>query len=150
MGAPETPSTPAENKEYVAAMLDWIAADANHVYIRVTAAAGLIALFITQIPMEHLEALNRWETFVLFVGLGCLAVAAGLYFTYVNKTHRTRRTVALCLATGTGDPEAIVQALFRRWRKLVFGGGNALFILGVLLLGVVLWAAITVHVPPTH
>jgi hypothetical protein len=62
---PNPPNAAAQDKEYVSAMLDWIAADVGQVYIRITAAAGLIALYI---------------------GLGCLGVAAILYFAYVNKT----------------------------------------------------------------
>jgi hypothetical protein len=138
------------NRDYVAAMLDWITADVSQVYIRVTAAAALIALYITQIPSERLEALNRWQTVLLFVGLGCLALAAGLYFVYVNKTHRTRRTLARSYVEPKTDPEDIVLGVFRRWRKICFGGGNALFLLGVLMLSIVLWPVITDHVPSSR
>ncbi len=149
MTQPEpTLNAAAANRDYVAAMLDWIAADANQVYIRVTAAAALIGIYITQIPIERLEKLNEAMTVVLFLGLGCLALAAALYFVYVNKTHRTRRTLARCYVEPTVDPETTVLAVFRRWRKLCFGGGNALFLLGVVLLAMVLWPVVTEHVPP--
>lgn len=150
MSAERSPVEAAENKDYLSAMLDWAGADVAQVYIRVTAAAALIALYVSQIPMERLEALDATMTRLLFAGLGSLALAATLYFAYVGKTHNTRRKLARLYVEPVADPEAVVMGVWRRWRWLGFFGGNACFAVGVALLAIVLWQVVTEHVTPAH
>ena len=136
-----------ERKEYVSAMLEWASADVTRVYFRVTGALGLAAVFATQIPVGRLEALSDRWTAVLFVGLSSLSAAAVLYFRYVNKTHVARREIAEgLLCKSARDPEGILLGVFERNRVSAFGIGNALFGLGAILLGLVLWQVITEHV----
>lgn len=137
---------PEAKRDYINAMLEWASADATQVYFRVTGALGLAAVYVTQIPMERLAALSGRWTAVLFVGLGCLCAAAVLYFRYVNKTHVARREIARALVDGSSsNPEEILLSVFKRNRISAFGIGNALFGLGAILLGLVLWQVVTQH-----
>jgi hypothetical protein len=142
-------ATPEDRKDYVSAMLEWAGADVTRVYIRVTGALGLAAVFVTQIPFERLEALSAPWTAALFGGLASLTAAALLYFVYVSRTHVARREIAQGLLSVSGrNPEKILLDVFARYRVWALGVANALFILGAVLLGLVLWQVVTEHVPP--
>jgi hypothetical protein len=132
---------------YVQALLEYTRDDARQVYIRVTAALAVATLFATQLPFKNLQALNTVWTVVLFVGLGCLIVAALLYFIYVGDTHHARRRLAKYLLhpesvtsagpTSDNDADEILTVLWRSRRWWAFWISNGQFVGGGILLAIV-------------
>src|SRR4051794_32621112 len=135
----------ARDLEYVKAMIDHVKDDARQDYIRVTAALAVATLFVTQVPISQLRRLNQIHTAMLFAGLVCLVGAAMLYFTYLQKTHLARRNLnGYLLNLDTRNLRCDADKLFRDRRRLIrFYAGNALFLLGLLFLGGVLWVLVT-------
>lgn len=131
------------SREYIKALLEYVKDDVRQDYLRVTGALAFAAIFVTQIRIAELQRLNRWETFVLFAGLGCLAAAAAAYFRYISETHLARRPLAerLLDLNEEGAKEA-VNELFKK-REGRFRAGTVLFVVGVGLLAVVLWVLVT-------
>lgn len=131
---------------YIKAMIEWASGDLRQVYLRVTAALSIAVLFVTQIPLKDLQELDRWPTRAFFIGLGCLVLAAGMYFFYVDRTHRARREMACLLkpSAGRGDPYDILAKTYKRW-KWALWLGNVAFPFGVGLLAYVLYALIAQH-----
>jgi hypothetical protein len=139
------PDYDARDLEYVKAMLDYVKDDARQDYVRVTGALALAAIFVTQVRISELQRLNRFHTWMLFAGLFCLVLAATAYFTYVQETHLARRSLSSYLLTlDTRKLRCEAQELFQRRSRLIrFHAGNLLFLVGVLLLGDVLWVLVT-------
>jgi hypothetical protein len=128
--------------DYIKAMIDWADADRRQVYIRVTAALGIVALFVTQIPLGQLRGLHRTSTLELFTGLGCLIFAAAMYFLFVDRTHLARREMARLLKSpASGDPESILQQIEKTWGWALWLGNGA-FAAGVVLVALVLYTLI--------
>ena len=119
------------------------AADRRQVCIRrVTAALAIATLFVTQIPLGQLQGLQRGRTRKLFIGLGCLVLAARMYFFYVNRTHLARRKMVRlpnpeARDEKQPDPEMILGEVeeVRGWALRV---GNAAFAAGLILLALAL------------
>ena len=140
---PPLAATREEKLAYVQALLEFARDDARQVYLRVTGALAVAALFVTQLPFGRLRALDRTWTLVLVAALGCLVVASFLYFVYVGATHNTRRRIARSLldldAVDATTPDDVLTHVWRTNRYLAFGLGDGHCGLGVLLLGAVLW-----------
>lgn len=143
-----SPEERAERLAYVQALLEYTRDDARQVYIRVTASLAVTTLFVTQIPFKNLQALSRFWTNWLYVGLGCLIGAAILYFLYVSDTHNARRKMAKYLihldsvtSKGPTDDNPVDRVLTDLWRPRkwwAFWIPDALFALGGILLAVLL------------
>jgi hypothetical protein len=133
------------NREYIKALLEYVKDDVRQDYLRVTGALAFAAIFVTQVRIAELQRLNRWETFVLFAGLGCLAAAAATYFDYVRRTHLVRRPLTYYLVTLDADgADQFVNESFEDWkRKGEFHIGTTLLVVGIGLLAVVLWVLVT-------
>ena len=130
-------------REYIKALLEYVKDDARQDYLRVTGALAFAAIFVTQVRIAELQTLNRWETFVLFAGLACLAASAAAYFYYINETHRARRPLAeRLLDLDWEEAKNTVDELFET-RKGQFRAITRLFVVGVGLLAVVLWVLVT-------
>jgi hypothetical protein len=126
-------------------LLEYVKDDVRQDYLRITGALAFAAIFVTHLRIAELQKLNRWETFVLFGGLGCLAAAAATYFDYVRRTHLVRRPLTYYLVTLDADgANQFVNKSFTDWkRQAEFHTGTALFVIGIGLLAVVLWVLVT-------
>lgn len=128
--------SPTAESEYIKAMIDWTRDDVSRIHLRVTAAVGIAVLFVTQLPFERLAALN--DTWLLFVGIGFLLVAAGLHLVYLAQVGRSRRELAACLRINEGKKAA------RAWGEVWYKWGwayviaDGLIVVGLLVLGIVL------------
>jgi hypothetical protein len=134
-----------EKLEFIKALLEYVKDDVRQDYLRVTGALAFAAIFVTQVPIAELQRLNRWETFVLFAGLGCLALAAAAYFDYIRRTHLVRRPLTYYLINLDAEgAKQKVDETFKHWkREREFHIGTTLFVLGVAPLSVVLWVLVT-------
>jgi hypothetical protein len=134
--------TNAERTAYVQALLEYARDDARQVYIRVTAAFAIVALFLTQLPLESVQALNRRWTNALYVGLACTLAGGFLYFLYVGATHHARREIAKYLlqpeSVTLSTPDNLLTDVWRKRQLATFWVGGALFGGGITLLGVCL------------
>ena len=132
-------------REYIKALLEYVKDDVRQDYLRVTGALAFAAVFVTQVRIAELQRLNRWETGVLFAGLGCLAVAAAAYFHYISTTHQARRPLTSYLLTlNTQQARRDVNALFKDSKRTrEFRAATGLLVLGIGLLAVVLWVLVT-------
>jgi hypothetical protein len=138
----------ADRRAYVQVLCDFARDDARQVYIRVTAALAIAALFVTQIRFKNVQALSDIWTVVLFVGVTCLIVAAFLYFLYVGDTHNVRRRIAKYLldlesVEPSGDDrdnpaDLILSELHKSRRWWAFWLADPLFAIGGFLLALVL------------
>src|SRR4051794_14007390 len=132
-------------REYIQALLEYVKDDVRQDYLRVTGALAFAAVLVTQVPIDELQRLNRWETFVLFAGLGCLAIAAAAYFHYINRTHLARRPLTSYLLTlnAEGAKNQVAAVFGDRKREREFRAGTVLFVVGIGLLAVVFWVLVT-------
>jgi hypothetical protein len=135
----------ATKLEYIKAMLDYYKDDARQDYVRVTGSLALAAIFVTQVPIPQLRRLDHFHTLLLFAGLGCLVLAAGAYFNYVQGTHLARRCVSRhLLDLNACEVKRDAHKLFRSWDRVGrIWAGNLLFGAGIVLLGDVLWVLVT-------
>lgn len=148
----------SEKLAYVQALLEYTRDDARQVYIRVTATLAITTLFVTQVPFKNLQALNRFWTNWLYIGLGCQIVAAILYFLYVSDTHNARRKMAKYLMhpeqvvshgpTADNDVDKILTDLWRPRQWWAFWIPDALFAVGGILLATVLAKMIASKILP--
>jgi hypothetical protein len=115
--------------------------DIRQVYIKVTGAVGLAALFVTQLPFDRLAALPTFTRWLLVVGVAFAGAAGGLYFFYLTKMHLGRLKMAEYLREGDAAKVAHLWTgtgeLWERYR-LVFQGANICFGLSIALFTVVL------------
>jgi hypothetical protein len=132
-------------QEYIKALLEYVKDDVRQDYLRVTGALAFAAIFVTQIKIGELQRLNRWETFVLFAGLGCLVIAAAAYFDYIRITHQTRLPLVDYLRTldAEGAKQKVENLFGKKRRKVEFWTGTGSFLVGIGLLAVVLWVLVT-------
>lgn len=130
------------NHVYIKMLIEWARDDTRQDYLRVTGALAVVTLFITQIRIGDLQALDHRPKLPLFAGLGCLVAGALVYFLYVSKTHRKRWDVTKCMRTGNADEaERILGDYYERFKYLHWAG-TALFCLGTLLLAYVIVALV--------
>lgn len=133
---------PGDKVAYVQALLEYTRDDARQVYIRVTAAFAILTLFLTQLPFENLQALNRHWTNTLYGGLVSITAGACLYFLYVGATHHVRREIAKYLLqpgkVNLTTPDKLLTDVWRTRQLVTFWLGGLLFFGGVVVLGVVL------------
>jgi hypothetical protein len=134
----------ATKLEYIKAMLEYYKDDARQDYVRVTGTLALAAIFVTQVPIPQLRRLDHLHTLLLFAGLGCLVLAAGAYFSYVQGTHLARRCLSRhLLDLNACEVKSEAHNLFRSWDRVGrIWAGNLLFGAGVVLLGDVLWVLV--------
>lgn len=135
--------THARNLEFAHGLVDLIAEDARQVYIRVTAAVGLAALFVTQLPFDRILALDQWARWVLALGLAAAVASGALLFYYSGRLHRAR--VRMLREIRDGCPEKVPEIwdlegeVWTESRWSYYTGVGAL-VLSVVLLGVTLAA----------
>jgi hypothetical protein len=85
--------------------------DIKHVHVRATAAVATAAVFVTQIPLEDLQAASEGARKAAVIGVLLLVFAGLLYFAYTQFLNRAR--LAIADAVANGDATAAVQA----WRQ---------------------------------
>ncbi len=135
--------THTRNLEFAHGLVDLIAEDARQVYIRVTAAIGLAALFVTQLPFDRILALHQWARWVLALGLAAAVASGALLFYYSGRLHRGR--VRMLREIRNGRPERVPEIwdlegeVWNESRRFYYAGVGAL-ILSVFLLGITLAA----------
>jgi hypothetical protein len=137
-------------------VLTIIAEDIRHVHVRITAAIGIAAVFITQIPLDKLRGLPWWTEWLTVGGVVALALSAAAYFQYTQELNKLRlRIVAVDVrnhgsraVSEWGQQFEFKQTLFRRkeppaWsgrKKLLFWAGQGFLALGsALFLVVLIW-----------
>ena len=124
------------------ALLEYARDDARQVYIRVTAAFAIVALFLTQLPLKSVQALDRGWTNTLYVGLASTLAGGFLYFLYVGATHHARREIAKYLLqperVTLTEPDNLLTDVWRKRQLVTFWLGGTLFGGGIMVLGVVL------------
>lgn len=145
MTSDSDPYDPTDDREFIKEMIQWTRDDVRQVYLRVTASLGIAVLFLTQLPFDKLAALRGFDKFCLLSGLAVLVVAAALHFIYLSKTHRWNRGQIAYLHHGTQQPlQARASAVASQWQgpwkrwNWAFLGGDALMVLGVVLLAIAL------------
>lgn len=129
--------------EYARGLIDFIAEDARQVYVRVTAAVGLAALFVTQLPFGRILALAVWARWVLILGLAAAVGSGALLFYYSGRLYRAR--IQMLKAIRDGHPEHVPKIwelggqVWQRYRR-PYQAGIAMLTLSVVLLGLSLAA----------
>jgi hypothetical protein len=127
--------------EYIKSILEIAQDDIRHIQLLVTAALGISAVYVTQLPLGELRDLPVGVRSVLAVGLVAMAFSSLFYFRYIRCLHRTRMSIARCLPS--------VDALKARelwagdygvWKqhKREYETGRALFTIGAILLSFVI------------
>jgi hypothetical protein len=127
--------------EYIKMLMEIAGEDVRQVYIRVTAATGLAALFVTQLPFDELVALPRFSRWLLVVAVLVGAAAARLYFYYLSQMHWCRLKMAAFLRQGDAAMAAQLWAgegTFWDKYKWLFRVANLCFGASVLLFAIVL------------
>lgn len=152
MNTTAAPSTTVS--DLLAALQD----DIRHVHVRVTAAVGVAAVFITQIPLNKLQKEPLWARACSVAGLVVLLCSAASYFQYTQQLNKLRlRIVAERLERdGHGSVEAWrewmsapAKSFWRHpwegsrleWRPTsirFYRFGQLLLLVGTVLVGVVL------------
>jgi hypothetical protein len=149
---PERISPTADKVAYVQALLEYTRDDARQVYLRVTAAFAVLTLFLTQLPFENLQALNRRWTNTLYLGLASVIGGAALYFLYVGATHHVRREIAKYLLqpdrVNSSVPDGLLTDVWRKRQLATFWLGGLLFFGGLTVLAVVLAKVISLPIVP--
>jgi hypothetical protein len=133
--------------EYIRAMLAIAGEDVRQVYLRVTAAIGLVVLFVTQLPFKRLVDLGRVDKVLLLAGIAAGVSAAALFFFYLSQMHKARIEIAGYLRGANAD------RVYKLWHgsgefwdqnRWLYNGGNVLLAICTVLLGVVLIAMLHV------
>gem|GEM_PF-6011575 len=115
--------------------------DVRQVYIKVTGAIGLAALFVTQLPFDRLAALPLFTRWLLVVGVALAGAAGGLYFFYLTQMHLCRLKMAKYLREGDATKlERLWTGSGELWDRygLVFKGASVCFALSIAVFTIVL------------
>jgi hypothetical protein len=94
MGASIDGESGTRKIEYANLVLTVINEDIGRVHVRVTAALGLAAVFITQLPLDTLQGLPLGFRVVTLAGVVLLALAAVALFYYTHLLNRARIAIA--------------------------------------------------------
>jgi hypothetical protein len=135
-----------------AVVLGVIQDDIRHVHVRVTAALGIVAAFVTQIKLQRLRALDdAWEVAML-AGLGLMVLAAMCYFQYSQELNKARIEISARIGGlhGPGEKDDPATWLTQPWTpfiekrhwyelrargtRVLYTVGQASFLLGGLVL----------------
>ena len=126
--------------EYILQMIAVAQDDIRHVFLYATAALGVAALFVTQIPLATILGLPWLIRPVLLAGLGCLVVASYLFFKYARAMHLNRMRMIRCI------PTLYVVRVRELWagadsgwqrNKRLFHWAQRLMLLGIVCIGIV-------------
>jgi hypothetical protein len=127
--------------EYANFVVSVIQEDIHHVHVRVTAALGLAAVFVTQLPLETLQALPERFRIATVAGIVLLVIAALCLFHYSQKLNQARIAIARhVLDQPIQDVASDWASNFgNRWTRYIvlYGVGQWTFALGALTLGTV-------------
>ena len=140
----------ATERETVLAVLQ---DDIRHVHVRITAAIGIAAVFVTQIDLDTLRAEPgglRWAT---FLGVLALFVSAALYFQYTQQLNKLRLRIAAEAVVGSHDALDAWRSQFvddeetkkslrktgKRPKVWLFKGGQVFLLVGLVCVTLVLW-----------
>jgi hypothetical protein len=141
-----------------------ISDDISHVHVRVTAAIGIAAVFVTQIPLSALRGLPDWVQWVTIVAVAILFASGAAYFQYTQQLNKLRLKIVSEAVPHIDNVDAVGdwQEHFdksRRWifmRKTngytwndrsiwLFWAGQLFLFVGLVLVAVVLVWLIPVH-----
>lgn len=155
--------------EYVSLVLGVIEADIRHVHVRATVSAALAAVFVTQIKLPTLRALEGPYELALGLAIVLFSLAAVAYFHYTQLLNRARLQIVKNLPAG--DYENL-EELVKPWEPFMrtesvktredpeekngdsprkgrdpldyYRAGQVFFLVGVAAAGVVLWDVLRV------
>jgi len=99
-----------------------IAEDITRVHVRITAGLALAAVFVTQLPLDELQALPEGFRITTVVGIVLLVLSAACLFYYTQRLNMTR----IKLATRVLDSE--VREIASEW-TVGFGAGKSRWIM---------------------
>ena len=127
--------------EYATLVISVIESDIRHVHVRVTAALGLAAVFITQLPLADLQALPGFWRVASVVALAMLVLAAVAYFLYTQELNKTR--IAIAKAAASTEAETVASGWISSFvdgsRYLwMYIAGQVLLVSGALVIGAVI------------
>jgi hypothetical protein len=129
------------------ALVNVLSEDIRHVHVRITAAIGIAAVFVTQIPLNDLRGLPWWAEWLTFAGVVLLMISALSYFQYTQEINKFRlKLVAEGLNWGEGKTSAVAswnkrfepRPGWRRGNVWYFWGGQAFLMAGIAAFAVVL------------
>jgi hypothetical protein len=92
--------------EYANLVLTVINEDIGRVQLRVTAALGLAAVFVTQLPLEALRRLPLGYRITALGGIVLLGLAAVALFYYTHRLNRARIAIAAGFISANGPEVA--------------------------------------------
>ena len=96
--------------------------DIRHVHVRVTAAVGIAAVFVTQIPLDKLRKQPDWARGCSVAGLLVLLCSAACYFQYTQQLNKLRLNI---IAEGLEERRQGSAEAWRRW--MVSSAGNSVW-----------------------
>ena len=141
----DTPSPldgePEHRLEYIKAVLELAQEDVRHIQLLVTAALGISAVYLTQLPLDKLLGLHLWARLVLAAGLITMVASSLFYFRYIRCLHLARMGIARCLpSVDAVKARELWAGTYGVWQlhKREYYRGRALFAIGAALLSVVI------------
>ena len=102
--------------------------------VRVTAAVGIAALALTQLPFDRLVRLHVWARWALALGIASELAAAACLFYYLGHIHLRRLDMARAVRDGDGGAiDEIWAGGGKLWRQYgwAFRVGTGLTALGI-------------------
>jgi hypothetical protein len=129
--------------EYINAMIALAVDDIRHVTLYVTFSLGIVALVVSQLPVERVLGLPVAYRLLLCAGVVILAIAALCYFGYVRQLHRARMRMVRCLPSLHAER---VRELWAGeagvWQSSgwLYKLGRVLLAVGLVLVGLVIFA----------
>jgi hypothetical protein len=130
--------------EYAQLVLSVITEDISRVHVRITAALGLAAVFVTQLPLDALQGLDFGFRVVALAGIVLLALAAFLLLLYTQKLNQARIAIA---AHFLEEPrEKVADPWSKKFSRKgseryirLYNLAHVLFSLGGLAMALVIW-----------
>jgi hypothetical protein len=126
-------------------MLGVLQDDIRHVHVRVTAAIGIAAVFVTQIPLGDLRSQPDWARRLTVAGIVALAFSAAFYFQYTQQVNKLRLKI---VADYTGSRLGAIPYTWNErfearpgWNDRsvwLFRLGQAFLLVGTVCVGIVL------------
>jgi hypothetical protein len=127
------------------ALLSVISEDVSHVRIRIAAAVGFAAVFVTQIPLHDLQGLPNLGQWLTIVGVILLLGAAASLFQYTQQLNKLRlKLVADQFPPGKSEVvDSWCERFYRRpgWAEAnvwFFWVGMGLLVAGTVCVAIVL------------
>jgi hypothetical protein len=88
--------------------------DISHVHVRITAAVGSAAVFVTQIPLHALRGQPDWARGLTAAGVLLLMLAAASYFQYTQQLNKLR---LMLVAEGLEGQASGTAEAWRTWAE---------------------------------